>query len=67
MATALMHIPVADPTSTLGAATTNEVAFPSAGNLHGSAAPAGQAARHHEAQPPTLSLHFWMVPSIVDC
>ena len=52
MTTALMHIPVADPTGTLG--TTNGVAFPSTGNLHGSAAPADQAAHHHEAQQHTL-------------
>jgi hypothetical protein len=67
MTTALKHIPVADPTGTLGTATTNGVVFPSTGNLHGSAAQADQVAHHHEAQQPTLSLHFWMVPSIVDC
>ena len=67
MTTAIMHIPVADPTCTLGAAATNGVAFPCTGNPYGSATPADQAAHHNEAQPPTLSLHFWMVPSIVDC
>jgi hypothetical protein len=67
MTTALMHIPVADPTGTPWAATSKGVAFPSTGNPHESATPANQAARRHEAQPPILSLHFWIDPSIVDC
>ena len=49
MTTAIMHIPVADPTCTLGAAATNGVAVPCTGNPHGSATPADQAAHHNEA------------------
>jgi hypothetical protein len=46
---------------------TLEVALHIAGNFHGIAARADQAALHTEGQRITLDPHFWMVPTIVDC
>ncbi len=67
MTTAQMHIPVADPTDTLGAASACGVALSSTGNLYGIATLSDQATHHYEAQLHTLSPQFRMVPTIVDC
>ena len=67
MTTVQMHFPVATNADAFGVVNTLEVALHIAGNFHGIAARADQAALHTEGQRITLDPHFWMVPTIVDC